>query len=1078
MRVDAPEIADGYELSPLQHGMLLHSLLDPGAGVYHLHSEFRAENLDVPAFRQAWQRLVARHEALRTSFHWEGRDNPIQVVHPHAEVPVEEQDWRGLSDAEQQQKLRFWLRTDRRRDFVLTRPPLLRVALFRLTDTEHHCLFSLHHLLVDAWSAPLLESELFTLYHALRNGGEATLPPVRPYRDYIGWLKHQDLARAEAFWRRDLEGFTAPTPLPVDRPGRFRMHDDRPEKLTFDVPAELARSLYALARRRGLTINTLLQGAWGLLLSLYSGSDDVVFGVPVSGRPADLPGVENMVGLFVNTLPVRIRVTPDEKLIPWLKQLQDRQAERLQFQHSPLVEIKKWNSMAPDQPLFESLFNFRDLHEQKPWGAGKKEERAGVRQAHQRGYRLAVTINPKEDGLKIRVVYSPSSFEADTIARLIEHFQEVLRGMAADPEQRLRDVSLMSASERRRILVEWNQTAAGYPSERCAHQLFEEQAQRVPRATALSFSGGRLSYADLNRQANRLARRLRRLGAAPGSLVGLCLERSGDAVVALLAVLKSGAAYVPIDPAYPPERIRFLLEDAGVGVLITRQRLVESLPVGTATVLCLDSQREEIAREEADNLDEEASPDDLAYVIYTSGTTGTPRGVQVPHRALVNLLCSMARRPGLTASDTLLAVTTLSFDIAALELLLPLTVGATVALVCREDAAASQSRQPSFGSSSEDSAASEPGWRRSDTHIARLAALLAESGATVLQATPTTWRLLVESGWAGNPRLKALCGGEALPPSLAQALLGRVGELWNMYGPTETTIWSTIHRVDARHGIVPIGKPIANTRVYVLDAQMRPAPIGVVGELHIGGDGVARGYLRQRELTREKFVPDPFSADPAARLYKTGDLCRWLPSGELECLGRSDHQVKLHGFRIEPGEIESVLLRHPRVRAAVVVAREDLPGGAGLAAYVVAQRESAPQAEELRAFLKEHLPGPMTPAAFVFLNELPLTPNGKVDRKALPAPDFHRPERAYVEPHGPVQQTLARIWAEVLRLDQIGATDDFFALGGDSILGIRVAARANEAGVPMMPEDLFQHPTIAGLAEVIQMTEVRPDNTK
>jgi amino acid adenylation domain-containing protein len=1040
MSLNAPNIEDVYGLAPLQQIMLLSTLRHPGAGTYLMRSGFRVENLDVAAFRQAWQRVVERHTVLRTSFHWEGLSNAVQVVHHHVEVPFEEQDWRGLADEEQQRKLRSWLRIDRRRDFVLTRAPLLRVGLFRLTDEDYHYVFSHHHLLLDAWSAPLVQSDLFAFYEALRNGCDLTLPPVRPYRDFIVWLQRQDLARAEAFWRQDLEGFLAPTPLPVDRAGsRLRNYEDN-EQLRFEVPAELTRALRALARQRGLTLNTLLQGAWGLLLSRCSGQDDILFGVPVSGRPADLPGVETMVGLFSNTLPVRIHVPPEAALLPWLKQLQDRQTERLQFHHSPPAKVKKWSEVPPSQPLFESLFTFGDFHQQKPAGARKRSrgDQEGPQPAQQKGVRLAVVIRPLKGALLITAVYSPASFDADTIARLIGHFQEVLGGMVAAPDQRLRDVSLLSAAERQRLLVEWNQTTASYPRARCVHQLFEEQAERTPEATALSFSGGRLSYSELNCQANRLARRLQRSGAGPRSLVGLGLERSPEAVVALLAVLKAGAAYVPLDPAYPLDRLAFMLEDARVRLLLTQHGWRTSLPPGTEE-FCLEAHRAEIAREGPGNLDGGATAADLAYVIYTSGSTGRPKGVQVPHRALVNFLCSMAHQPGLTADDTLLAVTTLSFDIAALELLLPLTVGAGVALASREDAA--------DGS--------------------RLAALLASSGATVLQATPTTWRLLLESGWAGNPRLKALCGGEALPPPLARTLLGKVGELWNMYGPTETTVWSTVHRVDQRPGTVPIGKPIANTQVYILDAHLRPVPIGVVGELYIGGAGVTRGYLQQPTLTNEKFVPDPFSANPAARLYRSGDLARWLPTGELECLGRTDHQVKVRGIRIEPGEIESVLQQHSGVRAVVVVAREDLPGGVGLVAYVAARQEPAPAVEELRAHLKERLPDHLMPSAFVLLSELPLTPNGKVDRQALPAPDFQRPAQTYVAPRDPVQEVLAWVWAGVLRLDRVGIHDNFFALGGDSILSIRIAARANQAGVRMMPEDLFQNPTIAALAAVV-----------
>ncbi len=568
-----------------------------------------------------------------------------------------------------------------------------------------------------------------------------------------------------------------------------------------------------------------------------------------------------------------------------------------------------------------------------------------------------------------------------------------------------------------------------------------------PDAVALTCEGNCLTYGQLNALANRLARHLVQFGVRPDTLLGLFLDRSNELVIAILAILKAGGAYVPIDPAYPADRVAFMLEDARVPVLLTQRKLAGSLPSTTAKVLCVE---EVLARpvqpgEEA-NLPAVAGPDHLAYVIYTSGTTGKPKGVGIPHSALVNFLLSMQQQPGFSATDTLLAVTTLSFDIAGLELYLPLICGGKVVVAGRED-----TRDP-----------------------ARLAQRIADSACTVMQATPATWRALIHAGWSGSSHLKVLCGGEALPSDLARDLLLRCAELWNMYGPTETTVWSTLHRVTSAEGVVPIGRPIANTQVYVLDAERDPGhpslvPPGSVGELYIGGDGLARGYWRRQELTQERFVPSPFAA--GARLYRTGDLARFLPDGTLECLGRVDHQVKLRGFRIELGEIESVLRQHPAVRETAVIAREDAPGAKRLVAYVVIPPGQAPRSDELREFLASQLPDYMIPADFVRMRALPLTANAKLDRAALPLPTRENAldAIAYCAPQSPIEIQLASIVSQLLALDRVGREDNFFLLGLHSLLSAMLIMRLRERfGVQLTLRDLFETQTLAKLAERVE----------
>jgi amino acid adenylation domain-containing protein len=623
----------------------------------------------------------------------------------------------------------------------------------------------------------------------------------------------------------------------------------------------------------------------------------------------------------------------------------------------------------------------------------------------------------------------------------------------ADPDAAVADLPMLSSAERRQLVEVWNDTRDAYPEAATVHRLVEEQVRRTPGAVALTFEGEDWTCAELNARANRLAHSLRRRGAGPGTRVGIFLERSLDLVAALLGVLKAGAAYVPLDPTYPAERLAYVVEDSGAALLLTEERLRWNLPeVGAAEVVEIDV--EDVSAESAEDPEPLAGPDDLAYVIYTSGSTGRPKGVEVRHGGVVNFLAAMAREPGLSAADVLVAVTTISFDIAGLELYLPLSVGARVVLANRDEA----------------------------MDASRLAALL--DGATVLQATPATWRMLLAAGWPGNPALKALCGGEALPGDLAREIAGRVGSLWNVYGPTETTIWSAVRPVSdgdettavpAVPAMVPIGRPIANTSIHLLDRRFAPVPIGVVGELYIGGDGLARGYLRRPALTAERFLPDPFVWTAGARLYRTGDLARRLADGEVEFVGRADHQVKVRGFRIELGEIEAMLAEHPAVAQAVAAVRPDGSGNAQLVAYVVPAEGRAASAGNLRAALREALPEYMIPSHFVTLSAFPLTPNAKVDRKALPAPGTDRPdlEREFVAPRTPVEESVAAIWAEVLGRSKIGVHDNFFELGGHSLMATQVISRIQESfRVDLTLPAIFKRPTVAGLAEAVVQKEL------
>ena len=648
----------------------------------------------------------------------------------------------------------------------------------------------------------------------------------------------------------------------------------------------------------------------------------------------------------------------------------------------------------------------------------------------------------EDNGTQLSIGFNRDLFDTETIKRMLRHFQVVLENVAADVEKRILDLPLLTEKESRQIMVEWNATKTEYPSGKCFPELFEEQVVRNSESVAVIYGEQQLTYQQLNARSNQLAHYLRKRGVGPEVLVGICVERSLEMLIGLLGILKAGGAYVPLDPGYPLQRVAFMLEDSQARMVLTQERLHASLPPAVDAV-CLDTDWERISKESDRDPVPWPGPDNLAYVIFTSGSTGHPKGVQIPHRALTNFLTSMRQELGMTGKDKLLEVTTLSFDIAALELFLPLCVGARLILVSRETAADGT----------------------------QLAAALENYRITTMQATPATWRILIEAGWQGKSDLKILCGGETLSQVLAGKLLEMGASVWNLYGPTETTIWSLVQQVAAIDDrVIPIGRPIANTRVYVLDQYQQLLPVGVPGELCIGGVGLARGYLNRPELTAQKFITDPFNYEAGSRLYRSGDLARYRADGTIEFLGRIDHQVKIRGFRIECGEIETTLNTHPAVREALVVAREDGPGEKRLVAYVVRKQGQAAMVNELRGYLKQKLPDYMVPASFVYLDRLPLTASGKVDRKTLPAHDSERPDlgSTFVPPRTPSEELLAEIWCELLGLKEIGVEDNFFDLGGHSLLAIQMISRVRHSFQVELPvRRLFETPTIAGLAMAV-----------
>ena len=912
-------VEDIYPLSPTQEGLLFHTLNAPRSGVYfNQYHCLLCGNLNRAAFKQAWQAVVDRHTILRTAFVWEGLDEALQVVRQRVEIPWEHQDWGGLSPVDQQTRLETFLRTDRGRGFELGGAPLMRLALIQLGQDLHQFIWSFHHLLLDGWSMRLALNEVFALYEAFCRGEKLHLKATRPYRDYIAWLQGQNLPEAETFWKQRLKGLTAPTDLKVES-GKWKVEDDDDSPAALrgsydeqqtELPETTTAALGSMARGHRLTLNTLVQGAWTLLLHRYSGENDVVFGATVSGRPADLAGVEDMVGLFINTLPVRVQVSPEASLLPWLKALQTQQVEISQYEASPLVEVQGWSEVPRGQPLFESILVFENHPVDVASPASGGLEIRDARYIEQSNYPLAVLVVPGER-LQLIIIYDSTRFQAATIARMLGHLGTLLEGIAATPEGRLSDsgetedaalcnIPLLTQGERDRLLVEWNQTQADYPKDVSIHRFFEAQAGETPNGSAVVFEGTQLTYRELNIRANQLAHRLRSLGVGPGSLVGICMERSLEMIVGMLGTLKAGGAYVPLDPTYPQERLAFMLEDTQAPVLLTQQKLADQLPKHRAHLCCVDTDWRDIAHESDENPASQASSDELAYVIYTSGSTGKPKGVMVTHRNLVHSTSArIIYYPEPVASFLLLS--SFAFDSSVAGIFWTLCHGGTLVL-------------PQQGL---------------EQDVGQLATLIDKNQVSHTLCLPSLYRLLltyVERRQLASLRT-VIVAGEACPTDLIEhhnEVLPQT-DLYNEYGITEVSVWSTVYKMPPQvvgtH--IPIGRPIANTQIYLLDAYLQPVPIGVPGEMYIGGDGLTPGYLNRPDLTAEKFIRHPFSSNPEASLYKTGDLARYLPDGNIEFLGRIDQQVKIRGYRIELEEIEEALKQHPALRDAAVIARDE-----------------------------------------------------------------------------------------------------------------------------------------------------------
>jgi amino acid adenylation domain-containing protein len=1031
-------------LSYAQERLWFLDQLEPSCAAYNMASLFRLKGpLNVTALKQSLSEIVRRHEILRTTFPAEdGR--PVQAIAPALPWMLPVVDLRQVPGHKREVQVRALAREEGQRPFDMAQGPLQRAMLLRLAAEEHVLLLIIHHSIFDGWSMGVFVQELTELYPAFCAGQPPSLPklPIQ-YVDYATWqrqlLQGEVLDRQLAYWKQQLAGAPAVLELPSDQP-RPAVQTFRGARQSLLLSPSLWAALEALSQREGATLFMVLLAAFQVLLYRYTGQQDICVGTPIAGRTRT--EVEGLIGFFANILVLRTDLSGTPTFRELLRRVREGALGAYMHQDLPferLVEELQPARTLSYSPLFQVMLALQNVPPVPTAMAGLKlhQEFIDIGTAK---FDLSLFLVPQDQGLNATLEYSTDLFEAATIRRMLGHWQKVLDGVVAQPDVPIATIPLLTEEEQHQLLRAWNNTTAQVPEGMCLYELFETQAERVPDHIAVisPSTNQRLTYCELNRRANQLAHYLRRLGVGPDVLVGICLERSAETLTGLLGILKAGGGYVPFDLTFPKERIRMMMEDTGAPVIVTQESLLELMPEHTQ-IVCLDRDWPVISLASVERPEGAGTPDSSAYVIYTSGSTGRPKGVQIMHCNVVNFITSMCREPGFSNADAFLTVLPISFDFSVNDIFLPLAAGAKIVIASRDDV----------------------------TDGSRLMELLNRFEITVLNATPSTWRLLLEAGWKGSPQLTALCGGEALTSQLAESLLACCGALWNLYGPTETTVFSSIQKIKSTAEKISIGKSIANTQMYNLDSHLQAVPIGVPGELYIGGIGLARGYLNRPDLTAEKFISNPFSDEPGTRLYKTGDLARYLPDGNLEYLGRLDHQVKIRGFRIELGEVEAVLTQHSAIRQAVVLAREQIPGDTRLVAYLVPTRDPAPTTSVLRSFLKAKLPASMIPSAFVALEALPLTPSGKVDRNALPKPDGGRPEleSGFVAPYDAFERQLTYMWEDLLGVQPIGVQDDFFELGGHSLLAVQLFAHIEKLlGIRLPLVMLFQRPTIAALA--------------
>ena len=1024
-----------------QRRQLFLELLNRGTAVNNLSVllEFNGK-LHITVLEESANKIIARHETLRTHFSFD-KGLLVPEVLPEARITLPIEDLQKINAAEHLNIARQHAEREVLRPFDLAQAPLIRLRLYALNEERYLLLVIAHHTISDGWSLGVFLKELMLFYQEIIHGKIKSHPelPIQ-YSDYAYWQNgekpEKDLQSSMAYWKKQLGGELPVLQLPIDQL-RTTKQTYSGGTHRFIISRALTEALEKLSRESDATLFMTLLTAYSILLHRFSGQDEIIVGSPIANR--NRPDLENMIGVFINPVTLRVDLSGNPGFRELLKRVrnvclgayanQDLPFEKLVEELNPQRDLSR-------TPIFQVVFNMQNSPMPKLGIPGLDisflDIDRGVSQ-----FDLTLMLTKAEGQWHVTVEYGDDLFKAATIARMFQSYQLLLEDIVVQPDQLVSNLQMISEEERHHLIHDLNQTEFDFPKEKCLHQLFEAQVEKTPDNIAVVHNHESITYSELNRRSNILAKHLNTIGVGPGIRAGILIERSFEIPETLLGVLKAGGTYVPIHISFPADRIQFILNDADVKVLITNTNYTSS---AEQNVHVLNLNDIKFASNDCSDPKPSITSADLAYIMYTSGSTGQPKGVMVSHSSLVNFLWSIRQRPGIKEDDVLMSVTPISFDIAALELFLPLIAGATLVIASKE-------------------ILSNP---------VLTCEAIKQHKVNILQATPATWQLLIDTGWQGESGLKALCGGEALTRKLADQLLDRAGQLWNMYGPTETTVWSSVNQIYKGDNPITIGLPIGNTQLYILDQNLQPAPVGVIGELHIGGEGVTQGYLNREQLTTEKFIPDCFSSRPGARLYKTGDNARYLPDYSIEILGRNDDQVKINGHRIELGEIVAVLMQHPSVQDAITIIRTETSGDKRIAAYYVPKSDKIPGKNELQDFIREKLPSYMVPDAFICLEHLPLTPNGKIDRKSLPVPEDIRQLTGYVAPRNRIEQILASIWQDVLDVEQVGVHDNFFELGGASVQSLEVVAKANISGLRVSVENIFEHQTIAELAAQIK----------
>jgi amino acid adenylation domain-containing protein len=1048
--------SDNIPLSFAQQRLWFFQQLNPDNGAYNVISALRLKGqLKVTLLEKVFTEIVRRHESLRTTFITNSGGQPIQVIASPQPLTLPIVDLTEASNVEQEVE-RIAI-AQAQRSFDLTKP-LLRITLLKLGETDHILLLTMHHIISDRWSLGVFVSEMKALYEAFSNERLSPLPelPIQ-YADWAIWqqqyLQGEVLEAQMNYWKQQLTNLPV-LELPTDRP-RPAVATYKGATQYFELSKALTDALKALSAKEGVTLFTLILTVFKVLLHKYTHQNDIVVGTDIANR--NRVETEGLIGFLINTLVLRTNLSDNPTFRQLLNRVREITLKAYDYQDIPfdkLVDILKPERNLSDMvPLYQVKFDLQLAQVEPLELSGLIVSPLGIDNGTTK-FELRFNLSETPQGLTGLVEYSTDLFETHTITRMVKHFQNLLEVIVANPQQHLSELSLLMESERHQLTVEWNDTEVEYPQHQCIHHLFEAQAERTPDAIAVVFEDQHLTYRELNAKANQLAHYLRSLELQPEVLVGICVERSLNMVIGLLGILKAGGAYVPLDPSYPSERLSFMLANSQPKVLLTQQHLLKNLPTHQAKLVCIDTEWEIIAQQSTQNLTTNITVDYLAYVIYTSGSTGQPKGAMNTHRGICNRLLWMQDAYQLTTTDRVLQKTPFSFDVSVWEFFWPLITGARLVVAKPEG-----HRDPNY-----------------------LVSVIAHQQITTIHFVPSMLQAFVEAeGLEKCHSLKrVMASGEALPVQLQQRFFQRLSaQLHNLYGPTEAsvdvTFWeckkqSSTQEDRVYQNTVPIGHPIANIQIYLLDKSFNPVPVGVTGEVYIGGVGVGRGYFYRPELTAEKFIPNPFSHQSGTRLYKTGDLARYLPNGAIEYVGRIDHQVKVRGFRIELGEIEAALFQHPAVRKTAVVVREDVVDYQDLVTYVVPQKGQTLTITELRQFLELKLPNYMIPTAFVLLEDLPLTPNGKVDRKALKVPDTARPdlEAVYQPPQTEVEKTIAHLWQEFLKVENVGINDNFFELGGQSLLLVQVHSQLQKIFQRDFPlVEMFQYPTISRLARYL-----------